>query len=226
MKTRCRAAATTLILALGSAAPLALAQSPGAWGGPMTFAALDLNGDGVVTEQELYQARAQRMAERAALGAPMRGAANAPSFSVFDLDGDGRMTPDEFASVQRSRMQGRPGSGMGPGGMGPSPGGVGPGAGMMGPGPGMGYGPGPGMGRGMPAFAEFDTNRDGILSEQELAEARAKRIQERSQQGYPMRNLANAPSFQMLDLNGDGSITPDEFAAGQAQHRQGRMQVR
>jgi Ca2+-binding EF-hand superfamily protein len=74
----------------------------------------------------------------------------------------------------------------------------------------------------MPAFAEFDLNGDGILTEQELAEARAKRIAERSQQGYMMRNLESAPSFGALDINGDGQISPEEFAAGQAQRRQQR----
>jgi Ca2+-binding EF-hand superfamily protein len=175
----------------------------------MTFSAFDLDGDGIVIEQEFDTARAQRMAERAAQGAPMRGAANAPAFSDFDLNGDGRLTPEEFATVQQSRIRGRPGGGMGPG------------AGM-GPGGGMGMGPGAGMGRNMPAFAEFDLNSDGVLTEQEFYEARANRIAERSQQGYPMRNLANAPSFETIDLSGDGRITPDEFSAGQAQHhRQG-----
>jgi Ca2+-binding EF-hand superfamily protein len=86
----------------------------------------------------------------------------------------------------------------------------------------MGPPPGGGMGRHMPTFAEFDLNGDGVLTEQELAEARAKRIAERSQQGYAMRNLENAPSFGALDLNGDGQITPEEFAAGQAQRHQKR----
>jgi hypothetical protein len=68
-------------------------------------------------------------------------------------------------------------------------------------------------------------NSDGALTEQEFYEARANRIAERSQQGYPMRNLANAPSFEVVDLNGDGQITPDEFSAGQAQHRQQGMRT-
>lgn len=86
-------------------------------------------------------------------------------------------------------------------------------------------GPGAGVGRNMPAFAEFDLNGDGVLIEQEFYEARADRIKERSQQGYPMRNLANAPSFEAIDLNGDGRITPDEFTAGQAQHLQQNMRA-
>ncbi|MCG6898348.1 MAG: EF-hand domain-containing protein [Thiocapsa sp.] len=79
---------------------------------------------------------------------------------------------------------------------------------------------------GPPGFSTFDLNGDGILTEQEFGEARANRIKERSQQGYPMRNLATAPPFTAFDLNSDGGVTPEEFAAGQAQHRQQRMQTR
>ena len=203
MKTTTLGSIMTVTVAAAFAAPLALAQQPSPPRDPMTFTAFDIDGDGIVTEQEFNTARAQRRAERAAQGAPMRGAANAPAFSNFDLNGDGQMTRDEFATVQQSRMQARPGRGMGAGG-------------------GMGMGPGAGMGRNMPAFAEFDLNGDGALTEQEFYEARANRIAERSRQGYPMRNLQNAPSFETIDLSGDGLITPDEFSAGQAQHhRQG-----
>jgi len=199
----------------------AVAQPPSAASapGPMTFSAFDQNGDGVVTQQEFDAVRAERMGARAAAGAPMRGAANAPTFADFDRNGDGRMTPDEFNAVQQGRWQSGtgPGRGMGQGGgMGPGPG--------MGMGPGAGMGMGRGMGRNMPSFADFDLDGDGSLTEQEFYQARANRIAERSQQGYPMRNLPNAPTFQSLDANGDGRLDPQEFAAGQAQHRQQMMQ--
>ena len=77
---------------------------------------------------------------------------------------------------------------------------------------GMGRGPG----RNMPTFAEYDLNGDGKIVEQEFDEARAKRIGERAQQGYQMRNLDRAPSFKDLDSNGDGSISAEEFSAHQA----------
>ncbi|MCF7995726.1 MAG: hypothetical protein K9L88_12900, partial [Chromatiaceae bacterium] len=48
---------------------------------------------------------------------------------------------------------------------------------------------------------------------------RAERIKERSQQGYQMRNLANAPSFEDVDQNGDGQIDKEEFESAQLQHR-------
>jgi len=220
-------ALTAAIAAAGGALP-ALAQSTNLSApGPMPFAAFDRDGNGVVTAQEFDAVHAERMAARAATGAPMRGAATAPTFADFDQNGDGQMTPDEFAAVQQARMQGRPGMGMGSGaGMGPGYG-PGPGAGMgpgYGRGPGAGMGPGMGMGRNMPAFSEFDLNADGTLTEQEFYEARANRIKERSQQGYPMRNLPNAPPFTAIDLDGDGQVNPQEFATAQAQHRQQMMQ--
>jgi len=203
------------IAASGYALPT-LAQPQGMPRGPMTFAGFDRNGDGTVSQQEFNAVRAERMAAMAAAGAPMRGAANAPSFADFDANGDGRMTADEFAAGRQARMQNRPGMGMGPGY------GRGPGMGPGGMGPGMGRGMG--MGRNMPAFADFDLNRDGNLTEQEFYQARANRIAERSQQGYPMRNLGNAPEFGAIDLDGNGQVSQQEFATAQAQHRQQMMQ--
>ncbi|EIC20886.1 EF-hand domain-containing protein [Thiorhodovibrio frisius] len=194
-KTRTLVLSVAMIVAGG--APLALAQPPG----PMPFTVFDQDSDGIVTEQEFNSIRAERMAARAAAGAPMNGAANAPTFADFDSNGDGQLMPDEFAAGQQARMQGRPG--MGPG-----------------MGAGMGSGQGMGMGRNMPTFTEFDLNADGSLSEQEFYEARANRIAERSKQGYQMRNLANAPAFGEVDLNNDGLVDPQEFATAQAHHRQ------
>ncbi|AUB81993.1 hypothetical protein [Candidatus Thiodictyon syntrophicum] len=97
--------------------------------GPMSFSAMDKNGDGAVTAPEFATAHGEQMAARAAQGAPMRGAANAPGFADFDQNGDGKMTPAEFDAGRQTRMQGRPGMGMGSG---------------MGAGPGSGNGPGRG----------------------------------------------------------------------------------
>jgi hypothetical protein len=95
--------------------------------GSMSFSAMDKNSDGAVTAQEFAVAHGEQMAARAAQGAPMRGAANAPSFADFDQNADGNMTPAEFDAGRQARMQGRPGMGSG-----------------MGAGPGPGYGSGPG----------------------------------------------------------------------------------
>lgn len=195
---------TVLVLTTGLASRV-LAQG----GDPMGFVQFDRNGDGIVTEAEFNQARAERIAARSSTGAPMRGLANAATFSDLDQNGDGQLTPDELANIRAQRMGSRgsmgPGTGMGSGGM--------SGAGQ---GPGMGSGMGR-MGGQMPMFSSFDANGDGLISEDEFAQGRAERIKERSQQGYPMRNLANAPSFEAIDQNGDGSIDQQELANAQRQ---------
>jgi Ca2+-binding EF-hand superfamily protein len=76
----------------------------------------------------------------------------------------------------------------------------------------------------MPTFSEYDLDGDGKLLEKEFYEARSKRISERTQQGYQMRNIVNAPSFADIDTNDDGEINSEEFAAHQAQRRQQRAQ--
>jgi Ca2+-binding EF-hand superfamily protein len=200
-RTRCLELFVTAICAIGPVT--AGAQVPSQ--GPMTFEAFDQNDDGAVTEQEFATAHAERWAARAEQGAPMRGAASAPAFSDFDRNGDGRMTKDEFIAGRQARMQGRPGMGQG-----------------MGPGAGMGRG----MGMNMPSFSEFDLDGSGVLTEQEFYDARAKRMQQRAKQGYPMFGAATAPTFEQVDGDGDKKVTADEFAAAQRQHHQRMMQQR
>jgi hypothetical protein len=83
--------------------------------------------------------------------------------------------------------------------------------------------PGPGA---MPTFQDFDLNKDGKITEEEFNEARAARIADRAQKGYPMRGMGNAASFADIDTNRDGTLSPEEFSAHQAAHRQpgGRQQ--
>ncbi|MDH3872125.1 MAG: EF-hand domain-containing protein [Gammaproteobacteria bacterium] len=175
--------------------------------GPIPFAAFDEDGNGLISEQEFHARRAQRMAAREAEGRPMRGAASAPSFSEFDTNADGQLTQDELTAGQKARMEQRRGMGMG-----------------MGRGPGMGQGMGMGMGKNMPAFSDYDLDGDGKILEKEFSETRTRRISERTQQGYQMRNIGNAPSFADIDTNGDGEIGSGEFAAHQSQRRQQRAQ--
>ncbi len=182
--------------------------------GPIPFAAYDLDGNGAISEAEFSAVREKRMAAKAAAGMPMRGAANQPSFAAFDANADGQLSPAELAAGQQKMQQMRRGMGRGAG--------QGPG---MGRGMGMGTAQGRGMGPGgnMPAFADFDLNGDGRIPEDEFLKAQSKRISERSQAGYPMRNIGNMAVFGDIDTNRDGFISADEFSAHQIQHRQQMM---
>ncbi len=65
-------------------------------------------------------------------------------------------------------------------------------------------------------FEAYDTNKDGMIVEEEFSEAKAKRMQERADAGKPMRNAGNSPDFTFFDTNKDGKITPDELQKGQS----------
>jgi hypothetical protein len=100
--------------------------------------------------------------------------ANAPAaLKTLDKNGDGQLTPDEYMPPH---PQGGPGDGAG------------------GPPPGDGAGPS-GQGRHHrpvpPIVAALDTNGDGIISAEEIANASA--------------------SLLKLDKNGDGQLTMDEL---------------
>lgn len=161
--------------------------------GPIPFDVYDTDGNGFVSEAEFNATRTERIRQRAEEGMPMRNAGNAPMFSAFDSNGDGQLSREELSVGQRSQMGQR--GGMGPGG-------------------------GKGPGRNMPAFAEYDLDGNGSISEQEFYESRSKRISERAQQGYPMRNIGNAPAFADIDSNKDGAISSEEFTVHQQQHHQ------
>lgn len=236
--------------------------------GPIPFYIYDIDSNSYISQDEFHIIRAQRMANRAARGYPMRGAAAEPDFAQFDTDKDGQLNPDELTRGQQLQMQKRRDMMERSQGMGMR---QGQGRGMrrgrnmprfedfdrnqdglitpdefawgqqqmlnrwgrmrqsQGTGMGMrqgqigGQGRGMGSGRNMPRFEDFDGNKDGYISEQELIEARSMRISGRIQQGYQMRNTANIPPFQEIDKNSDGRISPDEFSAQQRQHQTERQ---
>lgn len=169
--------------------------------GPIPFTSYDKDSNGLVSEEEFNAVREERISTRAAEGRPMIGAAMALSFSEFDTNGDGQLTQDELLAGQKTQMEKFKGVGMRRG-------------------QGRGMRRGMGIGRNMPTFSEYDLDGDGKIVENEFNEARSKRISERVQQGYLMKNIVNAPSFSDIDTNGDGEISTEEFTA----HQTGRLQ--
>jgi len=165
--------------------------------GPIPFVDFDKDSDGLISEEEFNTARGERMAKRAAEGKRMRGASGAPAFSEFDSNSDGQLSIDELAAGHKAQMEKHRR---------------------------MRKGKGSGMERNCPAFSEFDLDGDGKILENEFNEARSKRISDRAQQGYQMKNLGNAVSFTDIDTNEDGEINAEEFAVHQSQHRKRNKQ--
>lgn len=181
--------------------------------GPAAFSDFDSDKNGQVSEEEFNGLRAERMAARAAAGKKMRGAASAPSFADVDVDGNGYIDPEELTSAQQAHMAKRH---------------------QMGNGQGQGHRKGCGHGHGasagesnkpcnhmkgkMPAFADFDLDANGTISETEFNQVHAERMSKMAADGHQMKHAANAPGFAGIDTNGDGVISTDEFAVHQAEH--------
>lgn len=70
----------------------------------ISFSSMDRNGDGVVQEQEFYEAQAKNMEQRASENRMMKNAANAPQFSDMDLNNDGKVTNQEMDQFRSQRM--------------------------------------------------------------------------------------------------------------------------
>jgi Ca2+-binding EF-hand superfamily protein len=74
--------------------------------------------------------------------------------------------------------------------------------------------------RGPIEFSSYDTNKDGFISEKEFNDIRAKRIEQKTSSGMPMRNAANAAEFSTFDTNKDGKLTEVELLNGQNKQMQ------
>ena len=73
-----------------------------------------------------------------------------------------------------------------------------------------------------PAFADFDSNKDGFIAPDEYTNGHAARVVKQAKEGRAMKN-AGTTSFADIDVDGDGRASPEEFAAHQAkQHQKNR----
>ncbi len=163
--------------------------------GPIPFHFYDADKSGAINAQEFDLIHMQR---KAAQGRPASAISSQAKFRQFDTDNDGLLSLDELLKGQQMQKMQRQQ--------------------MMQTGA-AGIGVGRGRGRNMSLFTDFDRDKDGYISEQELIEARSMRISQRIQQGYQMRNTANITSFKDIDQNSDGKISAQEFSAQQQKHR-------
>ena len=80
--------------------------------------------------------------------------------------------------------------------------------------------------RGPIGFEAYDTNKDGMMTQEEFNAVKAERMSANAKAGMPMRNAANSPDFDYFDANKDGKVTKEEFQAGQLKHIQENRQNR
>ncbi|WP_207561421.1 EF-hand domain-containing protein [Sulfurimonas aquatica] len=167
--------------------------------GPIPFTSYDINKDGSVSESEFYDTRATRMSNKASQNMPMRNAENAPDFNTLDRDNDGKLTKLELLEGQNQQMQNNRANKR---------------QGQKGQRRKM-----QDMNRNMPIFESYDLNRDGYLTENEMSQARAKRIEQKVSQGKLLRNSANQTKFANIDTNNDGKVSKQEFITNQTKKR-------
>lgn len=72
------------------------------------------------------------------------------------------------------------------------------------------------------ALSVFDTNGDGVVSEEEFDAVRRERMATRAETGAPMRRAPQAPTFAEIDSDGDGRLSAEELAAAQRAPRAAR----
>jgi len=185
------------------------------------FMQFDTDKDGQLNPGELARGQQQQMQKRRSMrqgqgcmgmrqgqNMGMGSAHKIPRFEDFDKNKDSVLTADEFNSGMQQHMQQRRNVREGQR------------TGMMG----QGQQGQKGMNRrNRPAFEDFDGNKDGYISEQELIEARSMRISNRIQEGYQMRNTGNISQFKEIDKDSDGRISPEEFSQQQKQHQSARQ---
>ena len=127
-----------------------------------TFEQYDLNNDGKITQSELEEARAKRRSQKTKEGKMLRNAGKASAFSDMDKNKDGSLNKEEFRLHQTAQMKkwnkrncigNCPSTGMGQG------------KSMM------------GNAGNAPSFADIDTNKDGVISQEEFRLHQTQRMQ-------------------------------------------------
>jgi Ca2+-binding EF-hand superfamily protein len=85
-----------------------------------------------------------------------------------------------------------------------------------------------GVARGMSPipFSDYDTNKNGIISEAEFDTAKTANMTAKAEEGRQMRNVGNSLMFNDIDTNKDGKVTAQELSTGQQMQRQKQQQNR
>ncbi len=173
------------------------------------FGEYDTNKDGSISEVEFDALKANRMTKNAEAGKQMLNAGNSAAFSDVDKNKDGKIDPEELKIAQQQQLQKNNSQPNGNGGNG-----------------GRNYqnrgnnGPQNAMQNTQPQFGEYDTNKDGSVSEVEFDALKANRMTKNAEAGKQMLNAGNSAAFSDVDKNKDGKIDPEELKIAQQQQLQ------
>ncbi len=193
-KTICSSALLALTLAAGTA------QAAGNMGGgrgpgPMSFSDFDKNGDGMISREEFAATQQNRIETRTQTRTQTRDMSGAPAVPGAGMGmGMQQQTQQQMQEQMQNQNQGEMQQQM------------------------QQQTQQRMRAANMPAFADYDLDGDGNVTEKEFYTARNNRIRQRVLEGKKMRNMSNAPSFSSIDSNGDKQLSEEEFNMHQEQH--------
>lgn len=75
-------------------------------------------------------------------------------------------------------------------------------------------------------FEMLDTNKDGLVTNEEFNSVKEKRMLEKKSDGKMLQNYNDSPSFKDLDTNYDGKLSEKEFTHMQNVRFQNRSEER
>lgn len=170
------------------------------------FARLDGDGDGKVTRDEFTTAMEKRLGANASASGDAPDAASV--FQKLDSDGDGGINLSEFKTAMETMRASRGGGGGPQGAGGPPP-----------PPPSGGGEESSASEDAQQVFDAMDTNKDGMVSSDELLAALKKKAEERAEAlGQSTGATTTTPTdadfqkaFDAIDTDGDGSISQAEL---------------
>ncbi|WP_426370308.1 EF-hand domain-containing protein [Pseudocolwellia sp. HL-MZ7] len=158
--------------------------------GALTFTEYDLNGDGLISEEEFIKGDKGHMSKMRKNHVAMHS--TEPASLEIDTNKDGILSEDEMAHGKKIEMQKHRAMII----------------------------LGQGMKKKVPTFTDYDLDGDDIIFEQEFNDGQSKIRSNKNKECEQMKNGKDAPYFSEIDTNNDEEISQNEFITHQLYQRQ------